>query len=62
LQDQKEQLQCIVSEKPLNAITVVPFGAAQQPSLTDYADNVDTVEFLLNLEPIEAKRESKSHS
>lgn len=27
----------------------VPFGLAQQPSLTDYADDVDTMQFALNL-------------
>jgi len=27
----------------------IPFGQAQQPSLNDYADGVDTLQFLLNL-------------
>lgn len=61
LLNQKNQLQCIVSEKPLDALAIVPFGSAQRPALTDYADGVDTVDFLLNLEPIETERESKSH-
>jgi hypothetical protein len=38
-----EQLQCIVGKN------FVPFGRAQQPSLTDYADGTDTMAFLLNL-------------
>lgn len=44
----KEKIQCIVSssEEITNAI---PFGKAQQPELWDYADNVDTVKFLINL-------------
>jgi hypothetical protein len=27
----------------------IPFGAAQKPGLFDYADGVDTMEFLLTL-------------
>mgnify|MGYP000166722124 CR=1 FL=1 len=42
-----EQIQCIVS----NAITdnSIPFGQTQKPNLWDYADNVDTLEFLLKI-------------
>ncbi len=42
-----EQIQCIVS----NAITEnsIPFGQTQKPNLWDYADNVDTLEFLLGI-------------
>ena len=36
-------IQCIVSREN------TPFGTAQSPSLTDYADGVDTMEFLRNL-------------
>ena len=43
-QDAKE-LQCIVGEGVIN--TEIAFGNTQQPSLKDYADNVDTVDFLL---------------
>lgn len=39
----EEQIQCMVSKKH------TPFGAAQSPELWDYADGVDTMEFLLNL-------------
>jgi hypothetical protein len=38
-----EQLQCVVSKKD------TPFGYAQRPNLWDYADGVDTVEFLRDL-------------
>ncbi|GAA4750871.1 acyl-CoA reductase [Flavisolibacter ginsenosidimutans] len=38
-----EQIQCVVSKDS------VAFGAAQQPSICDFADGVDTVEFLLSL-------------
>ncbi len=36
-------IQCIVGQN------FIPFGKAQQPSLFDYADGVDTMEFLLGL-------------
>jgi len=38
-----EQLQCVVSKKD------IAFGNTQKPNLWDYADGVDTVEFLRNL-------------
>jgi hypothetical protein len=38
-----EDVQCIVGRK------YTPFGQAQQPSLTDYADGIDTLQFLLSL-------------
>ena len=38
-----EQLQCVVSKKD------TPFGNTQQPNLWDYADGVDTVDFLREL-------------
>ncbi len=37
------QVQCIVGNGN------IPFGKAQQPSLTDYADGIDTMEFLVAL-------------
>jgi Acyl-CoA reductase (LuxC). len=37
----KEKIQCICSKNH------VPFGKAQSPSLWDYADGIDTLEFLL---------------
>jgi Acyl-CoA reductase (LuxC) len=37
----KDKIQCIVSRKR------VPFGGAQSPRLWDYADGIDTIEFLL---------------
>jgi len=38
-----EQLQCVVSKKN------IPFGNTQKPNLWDYADGVDTVDFLREL-------------
>ena len=45
IQHTENQIQCVVSET--NIVSVVPFGQAQTPHLWDYADNVDTIEFLL---------------
>ncbi len=45
LDREKDQIQCIVSQGFVDV--EVPFGNTQTPSLTDYADGVDTVEFLL---------------
>lgn len=47
LNHKQSQLQCVVG-KPINGIETVPFGKAQFPELTDYADGVDTVDFLVN--------------
>ncbi len=46
LQQQADQIQCRVSRTG-----GIPFGATQYPSLTDYADGVNPVKFLLTLEP-----------
>jgi len=40
IKENAEQLQCVVSKKD------IPFGNTQKPNLWDYADGVDTVEFL----------------
>jgi len=42
------KIQCIVSKLELS-IKTTRFGETQQPALGDYADGVDTMEFLLNL-------------
>jgi hypothetical protein len=45
-----ENIQCIVSTLPLQVKNkVVGFGQSQQPRLWDYADGVDTMEFLSSL-------------
>lgn len=47
LSELKENIQCVVSNaKELNTFKL---GQAQQPELWDYADGVDTMEFLLGL-------------
>jgi len=47
---QSNQIQCIVSmvSLPVNN-QVVDFGQSQQPALWDYADGIDTLQFLSNL-------------
>lgn len=45
LKNSSEKLQCIVSDGVLK--NEIPFGNTQKPSLGDYADGIDTVEFLL---------------
>ena len=47
LEAQQENIQCVVSKITFN--NSVPLGKAQQPELTDYADGVDTVKFLMGL-------------
>lgn len=44
----KEKIQCIVSHAAF-IDTKVKFGSTQKPELWDYADNVDTLQFLLEL-------------
>jgi hypothetical protein len=43
IDEQTENIQCVVGKGYLE------FGKSQQPGLSDYADNVDTMEFILNL-------------
>ncbi len=47
LQADKDQIQCVVSNNLIK--NSIPFGKAQQPELWDYADNKDTMHFLLTL-------------
>ncbi|MBS7564992.1 acyl-CoA reductase [Mucilaginibacter sp. Bleaf8] len=50
LTEQSDQIQCIVSAADLKVPNqVVSFGQSQQPALWDYADGVDTMQFLSNL-------------
>jgi hypothetical protein len=47
LSESSEKIQCMVGN--LDAPGTLPFGKAQQPGLTDYADSVDTMAFLADL-------------
>lgn len=44
--EQNEDVQCIVGNR------YIPFGQAQQPTLSQYADGVDTMDFLVNLQQV----------
>lgn len=41
--EQKDNLQCIIGKD------FMPFGKSQQPTLSDYADNIDTLKFILSI-------------
>ncbi|TWR25309.1 acyl-CoA reductase [Mucilaginibacter achroorhodeus] len=50
LLQQSDSLQCIVTDAKLSVPNqVVTFGESQRPKLWDYADGVDTMDFLSNL-------------
>ncbi|PWA05105.1 acyl-CoA reductase [Flavobacterium psychrotolerans] len=44
---ESEQIQCVVSNNLIK--NSIPFGTTQKPQLWDYADNVDTIAFLIFL-------------
>ena len=47
LESESEQIQCIVSNDLVK--NSIDFGQTQKPNLWDYADNVDTISFLLTI-------------
>jgi len=47
LQAERDQIQCIVSNDLVE--NSIAFGQTQKPNLWDYADNVDTISFLLTI-------------
>jgi hypothetical protein len=48
LEEEKDKIQCIVSSgKEIE--NALPFGTAQCPALSDFADGVDTMVFLISL-------------
>jgi hypothetical protein len=47
---ENENIQCVVSAIPLTVSNqAVDFGKSQQPALWDYADGIDTMDFLTKL-------------
>jgi hypothetical protein len=48
LKVKSENIQCIITKSPLS-VNTFGFGQSQHPKLWDYADNVNTVEFLNSL-------------
>ncbi|MEO8235585.1 MAG: acyl-CoA reductase [Flavobacterium sp.] len=47
LETDKDKIQCIVSNNLVE--NSISFGTTQKPKLWDYADNVDTIDFLIHL-------------
>ncbi|MFT4663829.1 MAG: hypothetical protein ACI8YQ_003891 [Polaribacter sp.] len=45
----EDKIQCIVGQEELSKLKTIPFGKAQKPGLSDYADGVDTMQFLCDL-------------
>jgi hypothetical protein len=53
---EQDKLQCVVSAVPLKVKSqLVDFGQSQQPGLADYADRIDTMDFLSNLYTFEKR-------
>lgn len=49
LQSRKDELQLVATNLDFAGLNVKKFGEAQQPNLSDYADGVDSLEFLTKL-------------
>jgi len=47
LKNDAEKIQCVASKNLIQ--NSIPFGQTQKPKLWDYADNVDTIQFLIDL-------------
>ena len=50
LEREKNNIQCVVSKDAFWKNSI-PFGTTQCPELNDYADSIDTIDFLLTLTP-----------
>ncbi len=49
IQAREAEIQCVVAKDNILTTKTLPFGKAQEPELWDYADGVDTMQFLLSL-------------
>lgn len=49
IKEQSQNLQCIVANFEMSGIKTIPFGKTQQPSIFDFADDVNTLDFLNGL-------------
>ncbi len=49
LTEDQNEIQCVVSNSKFEDVSNFNFGQAQKPGLMDYADGVDSIEFLLTL-------------
>jgi len=46
LESERDEIQCIATNQEWVALPVVKYGMTQQPQIDDYADDVDTIDFL----------------
>jgi hypothetical protein len=46
LAEKRDEIQCVVGKIKVNGFTVLPFGESQKPTLNDYPDGVDVMQFL----------------
>jgi len=49
IKNNSDKLQCVSTDIDITEIETIKLGNTQKPELWDYADNIDTIEFLLNL-------------
>jgi hypothetical protein len=47
LSQNSEKIQTIVSKNPIQGLKTVRFGQAQSPDIEDFADGIDTIDFIL---------------
>ncbi len=59
LEARKNDIQCIVSDGSF-PVSAIPFGSTQSPRLWDYADGMDTIRFLQNLQTVKPSNLSLS--
>lgn len=52
LKERESEIQCVVAPQGALGLETIPFGKAQSPGLTDYADGVDTMSFLSGLSQV----------
>lgn len=48
LEARNTEIQCLAGHRSTNQ-NLIPFGSVQKPELWDYADKIDTLDFLINL-------------
>jgi hypothetical protein len=46
LGEKRDEIQCVVGKIKVNGFVVLPFGESQKPTLNDYPDGVDVMQFL----------------
>ena len=49
LNKNKDLIKCVVSSDDIDGVNTFRFGHAQKPKIDDYADGVDTMQFLITI-------------